>query len=33
MPAGKREEWPARVVSWSICKERGKKREEKRKEW
>jgi hypothetical protein len=28
-----REGWPARVNSWSVCKERGKKREEKKKKW
>jgi hypothetical protein len=27
------EGWPARVVFWSVCKERGKKRKEKNKKW
>jgi hypothetical protein len=28
MPAGEREGWPARVASWSVCKEREEKRRE-----
>jgi hypothetical protein len=31
MPTGEREEWPTRVASWSVCKER-EEREEKRRE-